>query len=152
MRRVVLVTVFIGLALCLVGPIREGIGRWLSSSENFQDPEAKSQRGSGEAARRAPQPTTAPSENEDIQTAIQEYRLRSAKRVKQVQRALKQAGFDPGSIDGLIGHRTHAALIEFQKAHGLEPDGIVGETTWVALSASMRRGDVVTKQEPVRGE
>ena len=135
MKRFFLVTVFIGLALFLVGPIREGVGRWLSSSETFQHHEAKSQRGSG-VVRRAPQPI-APSEDEDIQTAIQEYRLRSAKRVKQVQRALKQAGFEPGPNDGLIGHRTHIALIEFQKAHRLEPDGVLGVKTWEALRAYM---------------
>ena len=86
-----------------------------------------------------------PEEGEDAHEAIQEYRLRSTKRVKQVQRALKQAGFNPGSLDGLIGHRTHTALMEFQKAHHLEPDGVLGVKTWEALSTYMRSADTASK-------
>lgn len=32
--------------------------------------------------------------------------------------------------DGKFGSDTRAAVIEFQKAHGLEPDGVVGINTW----------------------
>ena len=136
----------VGLLFLLVGPIRERAGRWLSSSETFHTskPSASAVREGRPAGLRSPSAPSTPraadgarigEQTEDIQTAIQEYRLRSAKRVKQVQRALKQAGFDPGSIDGLIGHRTHTALIEFQKTHHLEPDGVLGVKTWEALRA-----------------
>jgi len=50
-----------------------------------------------------------------------------------VQKALKNAGFNPGPIDGKMGARTKAAIIEFQKANGLEPDGKVGPKTWARL-------------------
>ena len=49
--------------------------------------------------------------------------------VRLVQTLLKTAGFDPGKIDGKIGERTRAAVLDFQKAHGLKVDGKVGYQT-----------------------
>ena len=34
--------------------------------------------------------------------------------VKEIQRALSEAGFDPGPIDGVFGHNTTAAVSAFQ--------------------------------------
>lgn len=51
-----------------------------------------------------------------------------------IQRALKAAGYDPGPIDGKIGKKTKAAIIDFQKANGLTADGKVGPKTWTKLS------------------
>lgn len=48
---------------------------------------------------------------------------------KQIQRALKKAGFYKGGIDGKIGSKTKEAIIKFQKANGLKGDGIVGKRT-----------------------
>ena len=142
MKRFLILATCVGLLLFLVGPFREGIGRFLSRSDAIQKTNLKSQPRSATSVRSAWQSARSGTEGshgtegtEDIHEAIQEYRLRSTKRVKQVQRALKQAGFDPGPIDGLIGHRTHAALIEFQKTHGLESDGVLGVKTWEALRA-----------------
>jgi peptidoglycan hydrolase-like protein with peptidoglycan-binding domain len=53
---------------------------------------------------------------------------------KEIQTALKNAGFDPGSFDGKIGPRTRQAIKDFQKSKGLVPDGVVGPKTWVNLS------------------
>lgn len=53
--------------------------------------------------------------------------------VKQLQQRLQEKGFNPGSIDGVFGLGTKAAVRAFQKANGLEPDGIVGQQTWKAL-------------------
>jgi len=49
--------------------------------------------------------------------------------VKQIQRALKNAGFYQGQIDGKIGSKTKEAVVKFQKAKGLKADGIVGKRT-----------------------
>ena len=35
--------------------------------------------------------------------------------------------------DGIFGRLTEEAVLEFQKAHGLTTDGIVGPATWVAI-------------------
>jgi murein L,D-transpeptidase YcbB/YkuD len=52
----------------------------------------------------------------------------------EIQRALKAAGFYQGSVDGKIGPQTKAAIREFQRAHGLVDDGVVGARTWEKLS------------------
>ena len=54
-------------------------------------------------------------------------------RNKDIQTALKSAGFYTGSIDGKIGPKTKKAIVEFQKAKGLKTDGKVGPKTWAAL-------------------
>jgi len=48
---------------------------------------------------------------------------------KEIQTALKNAGFYSGSIDGKIGKQTKKAIREFQSANGLKADGIVGPKT-----------------------
>lgn len=52
---------------------------------------------------------------------------------KDIQLALKNAGFYAGTIDGKIGPRSKKAIVEFQKAKGLKPDGKVGPKTWAEL-------------------
>jgi len=53
-----------------------------------------------------------------------------------VQRALAKHGYSPGAVDGDFGPRTEAAVKNFQRAKGLETDGIVGPNTWKALAAA----------------
>ena len=45
-----------------------------------------------------------------------------------VQRALKERGFNPGPIDGIYGPKTKAAVRKFQKANGLAVGGLTKET------------------------
>src|SRR3990167_954947 len=58
---------------------------------------------------------------------------------KQIQRALKKAGFYQGPIDGKIGTKTKEAIIKFQKANGLKADGIVGKRTSAELNKYLSR-------------
>jgi len=51
----------------------------------------------------------------------------------QIQTALKNAGLYTGAIDGKIGPLSRKAIIEFQKANGLQADGKVGPKTWAVL-------------------
>lgn len=53
--------------------------------------------------------------------------------VKTVQRLLNAMGYKCGSVDGIIGTKTLAAVKKFQAAEGLTADGIVGAKTWAAL-------------------
>ncbi len=55
--------------------------------------------------------------------------------IRQIQTALKNAGFYKGSIDGKIGSQTKEAIKAFQKANNLKPDGIVGKRTAERLSS-----------------
>ena len=59
--------------------------------------------------------------------------------VERLQRGLKSAGFDPGSIDGEVGTATMAALSGFQQAKGLKKTGRLDPETWVALKDLMPR-------------
>jgi len=52
---------------------------------------------------------------------------------KEIQAALKSAGFYPGEIDGVIGSGTKEAVRKFQEANQLTPDGVVGSKTWALL-------------------
>jgi peptidoglycan hydrolase-like protein with peptidoglycan-binding domain len=49
--------------------------------------------------------------------------VKSRPRAKQIQMALKNAGYDPGPIDGRIGKQTCDAIKAFQKAHNLAVTG-----------------------------
>ncbi len=53
--------------------------------------------------------------------------------VKEVQRRLKLWGYYNGSVDGVFGAGTRAAVVSFQKKNGLKADGIVGKSTYKAL-------------------
>jgi peptidoglycan hydrolase-like protein with peptidoglycan-binding domain len=54
--------------------------------------------------------------------------------VKDIQAALKNAGFYSGNVDGVKGKQTRKAIKGFQRANGLTPDGHVGPKTWDLLS------------------
>ena len=66
-----------------------------------------------------------------------------------LQTALNRAGFGPLTVDGVFQSKTRAALVRFQKANGLNPDGVAGPRTHEALmpwytgyrTHTLRRGD-----------
>jgi murein L,D-transpeptidase YcbB/YkuD len=54
--------------------------------------------------------------------------------IRQIQTALKNAGFYNGAIDGKEGNLTRAAIKRFQRKCGLKADGIVGKRTAAELA------------------
>ena len=52
----------------------------------------------------------------------------NASTIRQVQMALRDAGHDPGRIDGVIGHQTQSALKSYQRANKLAEGGLTYET------------------------
>ena len=53
--------------------------------------------------------------------------------VKALQEKLNALGYDCGTVDGIFGAKTLAAVKAFQTAKSLSVDGIVGVNTWGAL-------------------
>jgi len=49
--------------------------------------------------------------------------------VKDLQTYLNTHGYDVGTADGIFGNKTKSAVIAFQTANNLTPDGIVGPKT-----------------------
>ena len=52
---------------------------------------------------------------------------------KQIQSALKNAGYYQGAVDGKLGKKTRRAVRAFQRANNLPVDGKVGKNTWDVL-------------------
>jgi N-acetylmuramoyl-L-alanine amidase len=69
--------------------------------------------------------------------------------VRELQRMLNALGFDCGREDGLHGSRTDAALRQFQRNVGDEPDGIVGPHT-LSVLRRMRPLEAVPSRALVR--
>ena len=53
--------------------------------------------------------------------------------VSEIQKRLKAWGYYDGSVDGVYGSRTEAAVRWFQRRNGLSVDGQVGDQTLAAL-------------------
>lgn len=59
--------------------------------------------------------------------------------LKQVQTALKNAGYYQGTVDGKMGKKTRKAVRAFQKANKLPADGQVGKNTWEVLKEYLEK-------------
>ncbi len=92
----------------------------------------------------------APEESEQV-TALEEITIaqpeeaekkeeaRECPTSKQIQAALKNAGYYSGPIDGKIGRKSRQAIRDFQKANNLSVDGKVGKKTWGALKEFLQK-------------
>jgi peptidoglycan hydrolase-like protein with peptidoglycan-binding domain len=58
---------------------------------------------------------------------------------RQIQAALKNAGYYQGAIDGKLGKQSRQAIKDFQKASNLSVDGKVGKKTWAALREYLQK-------------
>lgn len=56
---------------------------------------------------------------------------------EEIQKALRNAGYYTGTIDGKRGPKTKKAIEDFQRANSLEVDGRVGPKTWVKLKVQI---------------
>lgn len=58
----------------------------------------------------------------------------SSAQVANVQVALKRSGYYSGTVDGVEGAGTTAAVKAFQRDHGLVADGVAGSSFWAAVN------------------
>ena len=56
---------------------------------------------------------------------------------RHIQIALKNAGYNPGRIDGHIGKQTRGAIRAFQKANNLKESGKADKETWGLLKEEL---------------
>lgn len=64
----------------------------------------------------------------------------SGTQVRTVQTKLKNWGYYTGSVDGIYGPKTVAAVKYFQRVNGLTQDGIVGAKTAAAMGITLSSG------------
>lgn len=66
-------------------------------------------------------------------------RAPTRERYKQIQRALKARGYDPGPIDGRWGSRSAAALKRFERDNDLPADGKLDALVLIMLGLGPKR-------------
>lgn len=67
--------------------------------------------------------------------------------VQELQIGLKKIGFYDGPVTGIFDRKTCAAVRRFQSARGLEANGIVRSSTWVALQEEISQLEQLPKEE-----
>ena len=74
--------------------------------------------------------------------------------VRNLQNLLISKGYSCGAsgADGDFGQGTYNAVIAFQKANGLDPDGIVGPLTWAVLNGLGSSGNSTLLKVGSKGE
>ena len=55
--------------------------------------------------------------------------------VRQAERQLQAAGFNPGKVDGIVDDETREAVRKFQEENRLQPTGELNQDTLLALKA-----------------
>jgi murein L,D-transpeptidase YcbB/YkuD len=122
LNRIALSVLFLFIAGCVSAPTQEGAAPLPSASESeIQQLQARLTKLEEENL----------SLREQLDTAKEaEVRMPAG---KEIQSALKNAGFYSGNIDGAIGTQTKEAIRKFQAENNLNPDGAVGSRTWSLL-------------------
>jgi lipid-binding SYLF domain-containing protein len=84
------------------------------------------------------------------QEAIQKGRTIafSIEDVRKVQVALRDRGYDPGAINGMMTSETRAAIRQFQTANNLPATGTIDERTQSQLGVSFKRPLEVMRAKP----
>jgi peptidoglycan hydrolase-like protein with peptidoglycan-binding domain len=58
--------------------------------------------------------------------------------VREAQRALRDLGYDPGPVDGVVGPRTREALVKYQRSEKIAVTGRLDPETMVRLDIQKR--------------
>jgi peptidoglycan hydrolase-like protein with peptidoglycan-binding domain len=77
-----------------------------------------------------------PSNHHNVQSSVQQPEINtppSAQDIRDAQKALNDAGYNAGKVDGIFGKKTTAALTKFQRDHNLSTTGRLDNPTKNAL-------------------
>ena len=85
------------------------------------------------ASTATPAPVTTPAPTSALPTDVTLRRGDSNVAVQALQQRLIELGYLTGKADGIFGVQTYRALVAFQKANKLSPDGVAGTLTLTAL-------------------
>src|SRR5690349_4085891 len=112
-----------------------------AGQENTQQPASGSQRQTGSTTSgmqdstttSQDQTTTTTNKKKTTKSKSSNAGTQSKDDVKQVQMVLQQKGFDPGTIDGIMGPQTKKAIAGFQRQQNLYVSGKLDQQTLTAL-------------------
>lgn len=105
-----------------------------SRIEGVESKQAEAERMTAEQAQALDELKSSKASRVDTNISVKPREGSRSGRTKDIQQALKIAGFYTGKVDGVKGKSTKKAIKEFQKANGLKTDGVVGHRTWELLS------------------
>lgn len=105
-----------------------------SRVEGVESKQTEAERSTTETAQALDEMKRAKEASVNTNVGVKSRHGKSKENTKEIQAALKNAGFYNGRVDGVKGRNTRKAIKEFQKANGLTPDGIVGSKTRELLS------------------
>jgi hypothetical protein len=69
-------------------------------------------------------------------------------RVSKAQRLLIAAGYNAGSVDGLLGRQTKAAVQAFQKDHGMKVNGKITNSLLISLADEAKAQEARRNEAP----
>jgi len=73
-------------------------------------------------------------------------------KIRRVQQALKDKGFDPGPVNGTVGDKTKAAVKQFQERFGITASGEIDNQTLFALGVVGDNATAAEKEPPPKME
>ena len=79
--------------------------------------------------------------------APQEVVLPEKPTIEDIQKALKNANFYQGRVDGSLGPKTKKAIEEFQAQNNLKVDGKVGPKTWEVLKTYLNKAQETSSSD-----
>ena len=87
---------------------------------------------------------------ERVEPPVEQMVVPMDERIIELQKKLKEAGYDPGKIDGIWGEKTRAALNAFQKDNGLAQTSPWEPATIEAVNSTFARRKEQGQKQPVK--
>ena len=108
---------------------------WSQSSPYGAGSEEKPRSGASGSGSSSSAPSS-PSKGSSMGSSSASNQL-SSDDIKMVQQALKEKGFDPGAVDGVMSPKTQQALRQFQQAQKIQATGQLDSQTASALGIAL---------------